>query len=104
MLAALPNLHLRSDSQTGLIGGPLECSSLVLVGTFECLSVATGLHPGWWQQAGPPEQAPCCHVCAAASSRTLREMLAEGDNLISLKINYFKWSQLNSSVVSFSIN
>lgn len=60
--------------------------------------------PGLVAAAWPPEQAPCCQVCAAALVRTLHEMLAEGDNLISLEINYFKWSQLNSSVVSFSIN
>lgn len=30
----LLNLHLRLDSQTSVIGGPLECSSVVLVGAF----------------------------------------------------------------------
>ena len=52
-----------------------------------------------------PEQAPRRQVCAASSVPSPPwVMLSEGDTLISLKINYLKWSQLNSSVVSFSIN
>ena len=77
--------------------------------TPPCMEGSARPWPLGSSRASGSRRAPLSRLPAARSallpqSRTLREMLAEGDNLISLKINYFKWFQLNSSVVSFSIN